>query len=115
MATDSSILVWQILRTEEPGGLQSMGLKRVTQLSNQTTQHSNSNNHHTHQPLFDVSLCISFKSFLIFQASIQEQRSDLPTQHLRLASTEQIQKTRSEHPHTLDQHLKAKKKAAWFS
>ena len=28
-ATHSSILVWRILWTEEPGGLQSMGLKRV--------------------------------------------------------------------------------------
>ena len=27
MATHSSILPWEILRTEEPGGLQSMGLK----------------------------------------------------------------------------------------
>ena len=29
MATHSSILAWKIPRTEEPGGLQSMGLKRV--------------------------------------------------------------------------------------
>ena len=29
MATHSSVLVWQILKTEEPGGLQSMGLQRV--------------------------------------------------------------------------------------
>ena len=29
MATHSSILAWKILRTEEPGGLQSMGLQRV--------------------------------------------------------------------------------------
>ena len=29
MATHSSILAWEIPRTEEPGGLQSMGLKRV--------------------------------------------------------------------------------------
>ena len=29
MATHSSILAWQIPRTEEPGGLQSMGLQRV--------------------------------------------------------------------------------------
>ena len=28
-ATHSSILVWQISRTGEPGGLQSMGFKRV--------------------------------------------------------------------------------------
>ena len=29
MATHSSILAWVILWTEEPGGLQSMGLERV--------------------------------------------------------------------------------------
>ena len=29
MATHSSILVWRIPWTEEPGGLQSMGLQRV--------------------------------------------------------------------------------------
>ena len=29
MATNSSILVWRILGTEESGGLQSMGLQRV--------------------------------------------------------------------------------------
>jgi len=29
MATHSSILAWRILCTEEPGGLQSMGLKRA--------------------------------------------------------------------------------------
>ena len=28
-ATYSSILAWEIPRTEEPGGLQSMGLQRV--------------------------------------------------------------------------------------
>ena len=31
MATHSSILAWRILWTEEPGGLQSMGLQRVRQ------------------------------------------------------------------------------------
>ena len=31
MATHSSILAWRIPRTEEPGGLQSMGLQRVAQ------------------------------------------------------------------------------------
>ena len=30
MATHSSILAWTISWTEEPGGLQSMGLQRVT-------------------------------------------------------------------------------------
>ena len=29
MATHSSILAWEIPRTEEPGGLQSMGFKRA--------------------------------------------------------------------------------------
>ena len=29
MATHSSILAWEILWAEEPGGLQSMGLQRV--------------------------------------------------------------------------------------
>ena len=29
MATHSSVLVWRIPRTEEPGGLQSTGLQRV--------------------------------------------------------------------------------------
>ena len=29
MATHSSILAWQMPWTEEPGGLQSMGLERV--------------------------------------------------------------------------------------
>jgi len=29
MATDSSTLAWKIPWTEEPGGLQSMGLQRV--------------------------------------------------------------------------------------
>ena len=31
MATHSSILAWKIPWTEEPGGLQSLGLKRVGQ------------------------------------------------------------------------------------
>ena len=33
MATHSSILAWEIPRTEEPGGLQSMGSQSQTQLS----------------------------------------------------------------------------------
>ena len=37
MATHSSILVWEILWTEKPGGLQSMWLRKSqTQLSDQT-------------------------------------------------------------------------------
>ena len=38
MATHFRILAWEIPWTEEPGGLQSVGLqKRWTQLSDQTT------------------------------------------------------------------------------
>ena len=38
MATISSILAWEIPWTEEPGGLQSMGLRKSqTRLSNNTT------------------------------------------------------------------------------
>ena len=33
MATHSSILAWRILWTEEPGGLQSVGLQGQTRLS----------------------------------------------------------------------------------
>ena len=29
MATHSGVLAWEITRTEEPGGLQSMGLQRI--------------------------------------------------------------------------------------
>ena len=34
MATHSSILAWEIPRTEKPGKLQSMGSQNQTQLSN---------------------------------------------------------------------------------
>ena len=33
MATNSSILAWKVPRTDEPGGLQSVGLQSQTQLS----------------------------------------------------------------------------------
>ena len=33
MATHSSLLAWRIPQTEEPGGLQSMGSRRVKQLN----------------------------------------------------------------------------------
>ena len=38
MATNSSILAWEIPWTEEPGGLQSMGLQRVRH--DQATEHT---------------------------------------------------------------------------
>ena len=39
MATHSSILVWRISWTEEPGGLQSMGLQSWARLSPQAHEH----------------------------------------------------------------------------
>ena len=40
MATHSSILAWEIPRTEEPGRLQSMGLQRVRHCAAHAVQHS---------------------------------------------------------------------------
>ena len=37
MATHSSILAWRIPGTEEPGGLQSMGLHKESDMSEQLT------------------------------------------------------------------------------
>ena len=37
MATHSSILAWEIPRTEEPGRLQSMGLQELTMTEHLTT------------------------------------------------------------------------------
>ena len=36
MPTHSSILTWRIPKTEEPGGLQSVGSQSLTQLSTRT-------------------------------------------------------------------------------
>ena len=44
MATHSSVLAWRIPWTEEPGGLQSMGLHKVG--------HNGSDLAHTHTPCF---------------------------------------------------------------
>ena len=50
MAMDSSILAWRIPWTEEPGGLQSMGLQRVRH-----DQASNTHTHtHTHTEMADA-------------------------------------------------------------
>ena len=46
MATHSSILAWKISWTEQPGGLQSMGHKKLD-----TTEHAHM---HTHTPLIKL-------------------------------------------------------------
>ena len=38
MATQSSILAWRIPLTEEPGGLQSLGSKSLSQLKRPSTK-----------------------------------------------------------------------------
>ena len=56
MATHSSILAWRIPWTEEPGGLQSMGLqKNRTQLGDQTT---NSNKLHAVSKTVLTAVCM---------------------------------------------------------
>ena len=54
MATHWSVLAWEILWTEEPGGLQSMGLKRVRH-DWATNTHTHTHTHtHSHTPLEKV-------------------------------------------------------------
>ena len=48
MATYSSILAWRILRTEEPGRLQSIGLQRVGRdLATKTTNNKEATGHYS--------------------------------------------------------------------
>ena len=54
MVTHSSILAWRILWTEDPGGLQSMGSKRVRQnLATKPPPSKDSGLSHTHQPTWE--------------------------------------------------------------
>ena len=48
MATYSTILAWRILRTEEPGRLQSIGLQRVGRdLATKTTNNEETTGHYS--------------------------------------------------------------------
>ena len=54
IATHSSTLAWKILWTEDPGGLQSMGSKRVRQnLATKPPPSKDSGLSHTHQPTWE--------------------------------------------------------------
>ena len=55
MATHSSILAWNIPWTEEPGGLQSMGLQRVRHNSVQVQARTHAHTH-THTPYHNYLL-----------------------------------------------------------
>ena len=66
MATHSSILAWKIPWTEEPGGLQSMGLQRVGHDWACTHMHARAHTHtHTHA-LFLKFICTVVGSKLHF-------------------------------------------------
>ena len=58
MATHSSILAWRIPRTEEPGGLQSIGSQKsrtgLNQLSMQAYTHTHT---HTHRYAYTYKYC----------------------------------------------------------
>ena len=45
MATHSSILAWRIPQREEPGGLQSMGSQRLSQVRSDGAQHTSALRH----------------------------------------------------------------------
>ena len=53
MATPSSVLAWRVPRTEEPSGLQSMGLQRVR---------------HDRSDLAHMLLCFTLVHFVVFRA-----------------------------------------------
>ena len=56
METHSCIIAWEIPWTEEPCGLQSMGLQRVGH-----TEHADTHTHtHTHTPISIINMSLQF-------------------------------------------------------
>ena len=66
MATHSSILAWEISWTEEPGGLQSMGLQRVGRTWYFLVQFYNFVYKDLIPFSLDLLLCHSFVAILMF-------------------------------------------------
>ena len=60
MATYSSILAWEVSRTEEPGGLQSRGSQSRTRLSDFTFTNKENNY------IFTLAICMSLKNYQFF-------------------------------------------------
>ena len=56
MATHSSTLAWKIPWTEEPGGLQSMGLQRVRHNWATHTHHTHTHTHTHTQEMFSEKI-----------------------------------------------------------
>ena len=69
MATPSSILTWRITWTEEPGGLQSMGLQRVEHDWATNTHVCVRTHTHTHTHML-ISVQIKYLKFLFFYLNI---------------------------------------------
>ena len=67
MATYSSILAWEIPRTEEPGGLQFMGLQRVGH--DLVTEHSPRRGWHLLMAGANTPRCVSYEAEDVFIAS----------------------------------------------
>ena len=70
MATHSSILAWRIPRTEEPGGLQSMGLKK---------SQARPSDCHTHRTLY-FGICIASMDWVAMPSSRPRNHPDLGTE-----------------------------------
>ena len=60
MATHSSILAWEVSRTEEPGGLQSTESQSRTRLSDFTFTNKENNY------IFTLAICMSLKNYQFF-------------------------------------------------
>ena len=77
MTTLPSILAWRIPRTEEPGGLQSMGLQRLRH--DRAYMHTHTHTHTHTQIKFDMETIISenpglpFCVIVIYYATMCEQ------------------------------------------
>ena len=60
MATHSSVLSWTIPWTEEPGGLQSMGVTKESDMTEQISTHTHTHTQahvHTHAHTHTVDSC----------------------------------------------------------
>ena len=83
MAAHSSILAWRIPWTEEPGGLQSIGLQRVVTLwtiahEYTWTEHMNTHSYYTYTFFFRFSSIIGYYKILkIVSCAIQLQSRSL--------------------------------------
>ena len=77
MATRSSIFVWRIPGTEEPGGLQSTGLERIGR-----DQHTHTHTH-THTTVYENTAAVGTSNYIVdpmwkFRNCCKQIRAELP-------------------------------------